>query len=499
MNLFRRPWAHSSAQLDDTVLGPSDCFLLETELRDKSRLKFPTLLSHGSRQLRLLPYPKSGYSEGPLRVEQLPARPKIGSKPNTVGEEFAAEASSRMHRVLARIEELEASLDDPEHLWDRLHAAWKRAEDESDPRMAEIIRQAQMIRPHLQDLERRIRRVLRRNREMTPLDRVQEMDRASMLWMVRQPGRTTAERAGADQRVLAIVRHQNFDTLENRVLHAYVLLAANFSRQWLREHKRSKSSNRYRQVESYFRFCRRFSRELKVLGVAAAEAGVTANYVLLEDRAYREVREAWDRLLRQDKAEDELWAWQAQSWIDFCVLAVTLSLHALEEAELLAQAPLIWLDEAETGRRFLHDRPLAVFWLRETGLMVEIQARPEAISSLQYAAKASVWLKVTDLSTGDFSRRVPVWTPHCFDRMSPQEEADDALQVVVALRQKNFSEVMRDGLILFPAHGKPESAEAIASGCRVQAIALDAVGSPLGEGMRSLADFVRSCVQRSGV
>ena len=81
--------------------------------------------------------------------------------------------------------------------------------------MAEIVRQARRMQPVLHDLERRIRRVLRRHRELTPLDRVQEMDRASMVWLSRQPGRSIAERAGASQRILATGRRENFDTLDH--------------------------------------------------------------------------------------------------------------------------------------------------------------------------------------------------------------------------------------------------------------------------------------------
>jgi len=79
--------------------------------------------------------------------------------------------------------------------------------------MAEIVRQARRMQPVLHDLERRIRRVLRRHRELTPVDRVQEMDRASMVWLSRQPDRSIAERAGASHRILATVRRENFDTL----------------------------------------------------------------------------------------------------------------------------------------------------------------------------------------------------------------------------------------------------------------------------------------------
>lgn len=495
MTPIRKPWSHGAEGLGAAVFGPCDCFLGEAGADDRARSRHAVLLARDGRELRLFPYPRSGQSNTPFRVTGLPARPKIGLEPRTDDERIAVAASARMHRVLARIQEVEGALDDPGNLWPRLQAAWDRAEDETDPRMAEIVRQAEHIRPHIHRLESRIRRVLRRNREQIPLDRVQEMDRASMLWMVRQPGRSIAERAGADQRVLAIARHEDFNTLENRVFHAYLQLAARFARQWLREHKRAKSSRRYRSVESYLRLCRRLSRELRDQEVGVADPDATDNYVLMEDRDYRAIRKAWDRLLRQDKAEDELWAWQAQSWTDFCVLAVVLALHGLDEAQLLAQAPLIWLDEAVQGRRFSHDRPLAVFWLRESGLIVEVQARPERVSLIQFAARAHVWLRVTALNSNAIERRVPVWTPHTFAPMDMRDETQQAAALIEMLRRRATHEVMREGLILAPAHESFSEAEATVGGCRVRGIAFDARGDALRQGKEALAAFVQSCFQ----
>jgi len=493
MSLLSRPWSEKENDPDDIVLSRRDCFLDEGPDRKDVWKRFAPLLHREGRTLKLLPYPVTGGSDAPLQTAGLPMRPKIGAIPRTREEEDARDAYTRMHRVLARIQECEAALDDPENLWDRLRDAWLRAEDEADPRMAEIVRQARDILPSIKGLKKRIRRVLRRQRERTPLDRVQEMDRGAMLWLVRQPGRNMAERAGADQRIMAIVRHENFDTLENRVLHAYLLLAAHYARQWRTEHMSATNSQRFRAVEGFLRFCRQFSRELAALGVRIADPGTVVNYVLMEDHDYRNVYGAWELLLKRNKAEDALWAWQANSWTDFCVLALTLAMHEVDEAKMIAQSPLIWLDEAEMGRRFRHDLPLAVFWLKNSGLIVEVQARPENPSKLQYAALAHIWLRISDLK-GEFpERRVPVWTPHCFAQLSPKVEAEAAVGRMAQLQHIQSKEVMQEGLILMPTHRVAEPYEAQAHGCRVNAIALGAVGEPLGAGRRKLAEFVCTC------
>lgn len=502
MNLLTRPWSISTLKPETHILGPGDCFLAEIPKGQEADLPHTQLLdwtaSNKIYQLVLLPYPKAGSADRQLKVAGLPVRLKTGVEARTEQEKFAQAAAGRMHRVIARIEEFEAALDDPENTWGRLQTAWERAWDDADPRMAEIVRQASKLLPRLQDLEKRIRRVLRRHRELTPLDRVQEMDRASMLWMTRQPGGTIAERAGADQRIMAIARHQNFDTLENRVVHAYLRLAAQYARQWLREHERANGTLRYKDVESYRRYCRRFSRDLVDLGVGFAEPGVTPNYVLMEDRGYREVREAWTRLLSQEKAEDNLWAWQAESWTDFCALAVTLSLHALNDSELVAQSPVMWLPEAQAGRRFRQENPLAVFWLKDSRQIVEVQARPEGLYPQQAAAKAHVWLRITNLDKQHPKRRIPVWTPHTFTRMDATGAADEAARLLGLIRGKPSEAILREGLILMQAQGQAQQIEASHNGCRVSAIALDAVGAPLKDGITALGAFVRSCVGEVG-
>ena len=491
MTLIARPW--SLVGEDDRILGPTDCFLaaipegLTTVFGHASHAR---LLSHGGRELRLFPYPKSGRSTGTPRVDGLPARPATGQEPQNDQESIAEIAFSRMHEVLARIGELEAALDDPEHLWNRLAEAWIEAGEHPQPRMAEIVRQANEMPARLGMLENQIRRVLRRARERVPISRAQELDKTSMIWLARQPGHNTAERAGSSQRVLAIARHESFDTLENRVLHSYVRLAGLVCRQWMLEHDCSRMVERYRVVEAFSRTCGRFERELAALGVGLVESGITPNYILMEDREYRAVREGWVRLLGAELVDDDLWAWQAQAWTDFCVLAVTLSLFLMGGAEFVAQSPFVWRDEAETGRMFVCDNPMAVIWLRRENLIVEVISRPENVSYFQAACRAWVWLRVSNLSDDESGCIVPVWTPHTFERIDTRVAAQEAVRFLSRTVRAVSKGSSRNGLILLPANGCGEVASEAMDTVQVTAIALDASGPLLQEGMTALGDFV---------
>ncbi len=487
-----RPWDRKAVV--DAKFGPNDCLVSEVrgvapKNGGHSRLMSATL-HDGPMELILHPYPKGANGQRPDRIG-FPVRPRSVKDIETEDDIRARELLRRMNEVLARVQELGEALEDPLHVWPRLRDAWGRAENEADPRMAEIVRQAQDVLPRLKALEPRIRRVLRRSRELTSLDRVQEMDRASMRWLVRQPGRTIAERAGTSQRILATVRRENFDTPENRVLHSYSKLAFQVAREWMQEHPRAKTSRRYAEVENFGRFCKTFAVMLADLEVSTADASVVPNYVLMQEPSYHAIYEAWRRLLEEDKVLDDLWAWQAETWTDFSVLAVVLALSELEEAELVAQSPIVWRSEASLGRWFEQDRPIAVFWLRNTGRIVEVQSRPVAPGRLLALTRAHVSLRISDIQTGGMPRRVAVWTPHSMARLDLGDAVQKANERLIEVQPFGQTEVLRNGLILTPSHGEFESRLATGPRTRVDGIAFEASGEGLRQGLDAIRAFAR--------
>lgn len=488
-----RPWNRKAVA--DARFGPTDC--LVSEVRGEaprngghSRL-MSARLQDGPVELILHPYPKTTNAQRPDRIG-FPVRPRGVKEHETPEDVQARELLRRMNEVLARVQELGEALEDPLHVWPRLREAWERAENEDDPRMAEIVRQAQDVLPRLKSLEPRIRHVLRRTREFTSLDRVQEMDRASMRWLVRQPGRTIAERAGTSQRILATVRRENFDTPENRVLHAYSKLAHQVAREWMQEHPRARNSRRYAQVDHFGRFCKNFAQMLADLEVGVADASVIPNYVLMQEPSYNAIYEAWRRLLEEDKVLDDLWAWQAETWTDFSVLAVVLALSELEEAELVAQSPIVWRSEASLGRWFEQDRPIAVFWLKRTGRIVEVQSRPEAPGRMLALTRAHVSLRISDVDKGGMPRRVAVWTPHSMTRIELSDAVEQANERLIEIQPFGQTEVLRDGLILTPSHGVFETCLANGTRTRVDGIAFEASGEGLRKGLDAIRAYART-------
>lgn len=336
-----------------------------------------------------------------------PERPSQNHDPQTEDEKRAAALMQRVMAVWDRISDVEDALADPARLWETL--AWRWAElDDQQPSMDVIVRHARDLSRVLDVLEVRPRRILRRAHRQIPVSRVQEIDRRAMLWLARQPGQTLAERASDSQRVLAVAREENLDTLENRVMRSYAELAHRHARDYLERNRNRRLTLRARSVEAHGKRCARLARDLAERGVRKVEPGVAPNFVLQQNALYHAIWKAWIELLDRERQKDELWRWQARSWEEFCLLAIVVALTKVEDAQLVASSPLWFRDEHHRGRWIETDSPLAVVFLRGSGLIVEVQTE-QPIERLQ-SIGAALWLRIGEAGHNQgFLTRIPVW------------------------------------------------------------------------------------------
>ncbi len=350
-----------------------------------------------------------------------------------------------MLAVLARMHDFEAAQSEVVEPWDFVLQRWMARAPLSDPTMDILVRHAREHRARWSDIAEHPRRVLNRQRELIPLSRVQELDTQCMQWLSRQPGTSLAERAGGRQRILALSRFENRNTLENRVFRdlldrtvaaarEYLLLNADRVRD-----QPARRTTRYVLVQQYQRECRRLSLELQEQGVTQAPDVVQPNYVLLHDSRYRHVWTAWQEIIHRERVMDDLWRWQRRSWAEFCKASVVLALLALPKTHLAAASPVFVRVEHRRGEWLLHDDPLAAVAHEQDRWVAEVLGGDS--SDVRYVMKelgASAWLRISDDKGGDY-KYLPVWTLH-----SPREDLDLAELV----------EAANDALRLFPHRAK---------------------------------------------
>jgi hypothetical protein len=512
VELLTRPWGSFTdsrrvelADGADIHLEAADCAFLFHQGEDVGVVcdgRRETLPRHATFRLGLqdrgalaaLPRPKTASSGQRLAVVDHRLRLSWAGtpdQPRATGadaddEPAAAAAMAHVQRVVMRILEVRTALDGSPHLWAALSRIWDETTGEEEPDRDIIVRHARLLAPVFAELLRQPRKVLQRVRRMTPVSRVQEMDRASMLWLSRQPGTNTAERAGPSQRVLAPTRVETADTLENRVLRSTAELSAAVARDYVRRNARARGSQRWRAVDRYRRTCLRAARTLREAGVRQAPTDVVPNYVLQNDVRYRQIWEAYVELRRRHRERDELWRWQARTWEEFCALAVVVALLRLPGARLVAAAPLEPEEEQDRGLWLRHDNPLAAFFLPRERLVVEVQIRQRKTSAKDRLG-APIWLRIGDFSN-DFLKYVAIWPLHAFRDVASVDEAREIAEVLEPFDPK---ENVVGGVVLRPLQGGPQSEAHLVEGRRVDALcaSLGVDGAGLRDGLAHLATF----------
>ena len=227
---------------------------------------------------------------------------------------------------------------------------WLGSGSRDEPHRALIVRIAEdrSFRRLLANVCGHPRRVLTRRRKMEAIGRIQEVDAACLRWLVRQPGVSLTQKAGARQEALGVVRVENADTPENRVVRDLLRRASWACSRFIRENAVFEGHSRIVAV-------RRFRRELMELLVrsAIAEAGLlvgvaTPNYVLQHDPRYRPIWKVYEKLRRHQKEQDDVWRWRHRVWAEHTGLALAACLQEMAGMSLL-EGDLLIRAEHEAG------------------------------------------------------------------------------------------------------------------------------------------------------
>ena len=204
--------------------------------------------------------------------------------------------------------------------------------ERKEPRYELIVRIAQEFSEELNTISNNPRKILRRIRKKTNLSRVQQMDAACLAWLVRQPGRSAIEKAGAAQEIYSIVREEFFDTLENRVLKQFILLCIRYSRDYLDRNIDFKSSDRYLLVQRFNFKCKSLIRNSIFEEISTLHQIPQPNFVLQSDPLYSKLWDYYLQILHREKELESLWLWQHLLWADIMKLFISSAIYNLDQS-----------------------------------------------------------------------------------------------------------------------------------------------------------------------
>ena len=271
--------------------------------------------------------------EQPVRLEFEPESTfQWRQGPETVLEPGHAQYDGFIDEALARMQEVEeftaarCKRSASGHVWwPVLLNDFMGYRDTDEAGRGLIVGIAEKMPLYLRDIVAGPKRVLKRFREPSRLDRIQELDVHCLLDYAQRPGRSASEKAGQKQRLLAVIRRESFDTLENRV----TLDFCRRSRQAVRSYKEQNAkfaafdpekqtgSKRLAKVLNYGKYCESYLGDSVWDGVSAlAEPCRTPNYALAQNPLYVEVWREYLKLLRYANLREAVWRWPRLAWAD---------------------------------------------------------------------------------------------------------------------------------------------------------------------------------------
>lgn len=212
-------------------------------------------------------------------------------------------------------------------------------EENKEPPETVISRVAQHQYYAVQSTLEKIRKMLRRERQQTHVSKIQQIDTQCLVWWTRQPGITPAQKAGMKQKLLAVVRNESYDILENRVLKEVLKLCVAYCRRYLKQYDSDQfhGSDRIQAVRRLYNTAQQ-GLQMDVMQSISPLGGMPQpNYVLLHDKNYSQVWTIYRNLLNQTALMEYIWKNRIsffQQYLLFC-LSCSLDFEEPEKIHIL--------------------------------------------------------------------------------------------------------------------------------------------------------------------
>ena len=219
------------------------------------------------------------------------------------------------------------------------------------PRFSLIVRleQDNNFRKTLDSVCSRPRKILSRQRTMLSISRIQEVDPACIRWLVHQPGISLEQKAGPRQEAMGIIRVEDADTPENRVVRDLLLRACYACSLYIQENRRFVDHDRVWRIRRFRRELQQMLKESEVADAQRLVGRAIPNYVLQYDPRYSLLWKIYLLLIRQQKQQDDVWRWRQRTWAEHVSMAFLASLKEFTSIKCFDHADILIRAEQING------------------------------------------------------------------------------------------------------------------------------------------------------
>ncbi|MBD2207385.1 DUF2357 domain-containing protein [Calothrix sp. FACHB-1219] len=235
------------------------------------------------------------------------------------------------------------------------------------------------LRRKLEAIASHLRHQLRRQAELIPLGRIQEMDSYCLRDYIRRPGSTPAEKAGAKQQLMGIQRYQDFNTAENKFL-VYFSQILYFN---CYQYQRSGASQYLEEIRKFSLTIDLFKQQPVVQDIQDRRYQFTKpNYVLQQNPIYRSFYQAYLEYIQKKYEKERLWSFRNYLLADSIYVLLTAALLRFQNIGFAANLKITGTSVPEQGRYIDKRENLAVkVFLKNQVYVFSLKKTSEEFSS----------------------------------------------------------------------------------------------------------------------
>ncbi|TVP62615.1 MAG: DUF2357 domain-containing protein [Nodularia sp. (in: Bacteria)] len=213
------------------------------------------------------------------------------------------------------------------------------------------------LRRKLKEISNKLRHQLRRQAELMPVGRIQEMDSYCLRDYVRRPGVTPIEKSGSKQQLMGIQRYQDFNTAENKfVVYFSQILHLNCF-----QYEKNGASQFQKEIEKIRLTIDLFQQQPIVKNIQDRTYQFKKpNYVLQQNPIYRSFYQAYLEYLHKKYEKQKLWMFRNALLSDSVYIYLTAALLKFQAININANLAIIGNFTPDKGRYIQRQQNITV-------------------------------------------------------------------------------------------------------------------------------------------
>lgn len=229
--------------------------------------------------------------------------------------------------------------------------------DEANLPLVISLERRYQLRRKLEAIATKLRHQLRRQAELIPVGRIQEMDAYCLRDYIRRPGLTAVEKAGAKQELMGIQRYQDFNTAENKFLVYFNQILH------LRCYRYERSgATQYRGEIQKFRLVIDLFKQQPVVQLIQDRRYqfTKPNYVLQQNPVCKSFYQAYLDYIQKSYEKERIWLFRNQLFVDVVSIYLIAALLQFENIDVDSVTKIIGRDSPDKGRYLQNDLCVSV-------------------------------------------------------------------------------------------------------------------------------------------